>query len=118
MRTSIGRKLVGGPGQHARAVPQVFLPRTGPFKLIDYEKVHAADSAHDIFDERGIDRTSGYVVVVRPDQHVAHVLPLTATAEIAAFFAGNLLAFQRARTKFVRLDPPGLIHDGVRSSPG
>jgi phenol 2-monooxygenase len=26
-------------------------------------------------------------VVVRPDQYVANVLPLTATAELAAFFA-------------------------------
>jgi phenol 2-monooxygenase (NADPH) len=26
-------------------------------------------------------------VIVRPDQYVAHVLPLTATDELAAFFA-------------------------------
>ena len=30
------------------------------------------------------------VVVVRPDQYVAAVLPLTATAELAAFFDGCL----------------------------
>ena len=29
----------------------------------------------------------GVVVVVRPDQYVANVLPLTATAELSAFFA-------------------------------
>ena len=34
---------------------------------------------------RGIDR-GGVVVVVRPDQYVANVLPLTATDELAAFF--------------------------------
>ena len=28
------------------------------------------------------------VVVVRPDQYVANVLPLSATAELAEFFAG------------------------------
>lgn len=67
------------------AVPDVFKPRTGPFELIDLEKVYAVDPEQDIFDERGIDR-GGVVVVVRPDQYVANVLPLTATDELAAFF--------------------------------
>ncbi|MEO7017446.1 MAG: 3-hydroxybenzoate 4-monooxygenase, partial [Leifsonia sp.] len=66
-------------------VPRVFLPRTGPFELIDYEKVYASDPKQDIFDLRGIDR-GGVVVVVRPDQYVAQVLPLAATEELAAFF--------------------------------
>jgi len=66
-------------------VPEVFLPRVGPFQLVDYEKVYAADPADDIFEQRGIDR-AGAIVVVRPDQYVANVLPLTATAELAAFF--------------------------------
>lgn len=74
-------------------VPAVFLPRTGPFGLIDYEKVYATDPEHDIFELRGIDR-GGVVVVVRPDQYVAHVLPLTATDELAAFFRQNLLERQ------------------------
>ena len=51
--------------------------------------------AADIFELRGIDR-GGVVVVVRPDQYVANVLPLTATAELAAFFAQHLLARDRA----------------------
>ena len=67
-------------------VPRVFRPRTGPFGLTDYEKVYAIDPATDIFAEREIVR-SGAVVVVRPDQYVAHVLPLTATDELACFFA-------------------------------
>lgn len=67
------------------AVPALFLPRVGPFELIDYEKVYATDLAHDIFAERGIDR-GGAIVVVRPDQYVSAVLPLRATAELAAFF--------------------------------
>lgn len=74
------------------AVPAIFLPRVGPFGLIDYEKVYAADPIDDIFDRRELDRSSGCVVVVRPDQYVAHVLPLTATAELAGFFAGNMRA--------------------------
>ena len=47
-------------------------------------------AAGDIFDLRGIDRDSGCLVVVRPDQYVAHVLPLDATDELASFFAGIL----------------------------
>jgi phenol 2-monooxygenase len=68
-------------------VPKVFLPRVGPFDLVDYEKVYAVHPEVDVFEERGIDR-DGAIVVVRPDQYVAHVLPLTATAELAAFFDG------------------------------
>ena len=38
-------------------VPEVFLPRVGPFQVIDYEKVYAVDpKREDIFDARGIDR--------------------------------------------------------------
>ena len=50
----------------------------------------------DIFELRGIDR-AGCVVVVRPDQYVANVLPLTATDELAAFFAQFLLAAEGHR---------------------
>ncbi|HSP52509.1 MAG TPA: FAD-dependent monooxygenase, partial [Cryobacterium sp.] len=74
-------------------VPRAFLPVTGPFELIDYEKLYATDAAHDIFELRGIDR-GGAVVVVRPDMYVAAVLPLTATAELAAFFRQLLLVRQ------------------------
>lgn len=68
------------------AVPAVFKPAVGPFKLTDYEKVYATDPAADIFELRGLSR-EGVVVVVRPDQYVANVLPLTSTAELGAFFA-------------------------------
>jgi phenol 2-monooxygenase len=78
-------------------VPQVFFPRVGPFQLIDYEKVYAADPEHDIFEARGIDR-AGCVVVVRPDQYVAHVLPLSATSELSEFFAQNMLEQPKAAT--------------------
>jgi len=70
-------------------IPEVFLPRVGPFGLIDYEKIYAARPDDDIFERRGIDR-GGAVVVVRPDQYVAHVLPLSATAELADFFAQHM----------------------------
>ncbi|HEY1104646.1 MAG TPA: FAD-dependent monooxygenase, partial [Agromyces sp.] len=74
--------------------PEVFRPKTGPLGLMDWEKVFAAGPSYwcrtDIFDERGISR-DGAVVVVRPDGYVAHVLPLTATAELGEFFAGQML---------------------------
>jgi phenol 2-monooxygenase (NADPH) len=75
-------------------VPALFLPKTGPLGLTDWEKVYASGQSTgataSIFDERGLSR-EGVVVVVRPDQYVAAVLPLAATAELAAFFAGALL---------------------------
>ncbi|MDR6611781.1 phenol 2-monooxygenase [Leifsonia sp. 1010] len=76
-------------------VPELFLPRVGPFGLIDYEKVYAAHPDDDIFAVRGIDR-GGAIVVVRPDQYVSAVLPLTATDELAAFFRPILLSRELA----------------------
>lgn len=67
-------------------LPALLLPRKGHHGLIDYEKAFTTDAATDIFDERGIDRERGALVVVRPDQYVAHVLPLDAYAELNAFF--------------------------------
>ena len=40
---------------------------------------------------RGIDREKGCMVVVRPDQYVAHVLPLDGVEDLATFFAGFLM---------------------------
>ena len=48
-------------------------------------------SGQDIFALRGIDRERGCMVVVRPDQYVAHVLPLDGFEELAAFFEGFML---------------------------
>ena len=67
-------------------VPRTFMPKTGPFDLTDWEKVYATWQGEDIFEVREIAR-EGAIVVVRPDQYVAHVLPLNATDELAAFFA-------------------------------
>lgn len=66
-------------------LPSLLLPRKGRYDLIDYEKAFTSDAVTDIFDERGIDRERGALVVVRPDQYVAHVLPLNAHAELSAF---------------------------------
>ena len=75
------------------AMPALLLPRKGRYGLIDYEKMFCPDlrAAHDIFAMRGIDRQAGCMVVVRPDQFVAHVLPLDAHEELAAYFDGFML---------------------------
>jgi phenol 2-monooxygenase len=71
------------------AMPALLRPRKGRFGLIDYEKVFCPDPGRgDIFEHRGLNRDRGCVVVVRPDQHVAHVLPLNAHADLLGFFAG------------------------------
>jgi len=75
------------------ALPSILLPRKGCFGLIDYEKAFCPDLKHgpDIFDLRGIDRAQGAMVIVRPDQYVANVLPLDAHAGLAAYFGRFLL---------------------------
>ncbi|GAA4873240.1 FAD-binding monooxygenase [Serinicoccus chungangensis] len=79
-------------------VPEVFLPRSGPLDLTDWEKVFAAApnawTETDIFVERGLSR-DGVVVVVRPDQYVSAILPLTATQELGAYFGANMLGAGR-----------------------
>jgi phenol 2-monooxygenase len=80
-------------------LPPLLLPAKGTLGLLDHEKVFSADprTGHDIFEMRGIDRELGCLVIVRPDQFVAHVLPLDAREEIAAFFAPILLVPTAAR---------------------
>ena len=74
------------------AMPSVLLPRKGKFGLVDYEKMFSPDpKAGDIFDLRGVNRETGCIVVVRPDQYVAHVLPLHGHGALAEFFAGILV---------------------------
>lgn len=74
-------------------MPSVLLPRKGKFGLIDYEKMFCPDpNADDIFDLRGVNRETGCVVVVRPDQYVSHVLPLDGQDALAGFFARILTA--------------------------
>ncbi len=69
--------------------PAVFRPHSGALALTDWEKVFAAAphrwNETDIFEARGLSR-DGVVVVVRPDQYVAAVLPLDATDELTDFF--------------------------------
>ncbi len=75
------------------ALPALLLPRKGRYGLTDYEKVFCANlkNGQDIFDLRSVDRTQGCLVIVRPDQYVAQVLPLEAHQALADFFAGFML---------------------------
>ena len=73
-------------------MPRVLLPRKGRFGLIDYEKMFCPDpDADDIFQLRRVNRETGCMVVVRPDQHVSLVLPLHDHAALADFFAEILI---------------------------
>ena len=74
-------------------LPAFLKPRKGKYGLVDYEKMFCADPkpGRDIFDLRGIDREKGCIVIVRPDQYVAHVLPIDAYDELAKFFDGFML---------------------------
>ena len=75
------------------AMPSLLLPRKERYGLCDHEKMFCPDlkGGYDIFDMRGIDRDKGCMVIVRPDQHVAHVLPLDAHGELSAFFDGCMM---------------------------
>ncbi|CAH0165628.1 FAD-dependent monooxygenase [Microbacterium foliorum] len=79
------------------SAPALFQPQTGPLGLTDWEKVYAAGPSKwtetDIFAARELSR-DGVVVVVRPDQYVAAILPLDGVDELAAFFDGALLTAQ------------------------
>ena len=96
----IDLRAVFQQSHHAFAVERthpLLRPAKGRFGLPDPEKMFCADlETVDIFDARGIDRRLGCLVIVRPDQYVADVLPLDATAELAAFFDRFMLARQSA----------------------
>jgi 2-polyprenyl-6-methoxyphenol hydroxylase-like FAD-dependent oxidoreductase len=75
------------------AMPEILWPRKGRYGLRDYEKIFCPDfkDKNDIFDMRGIDRDKGCIVIVRPDQYVANILPLNAHAELGTFFSAFML---------------------------
>ncbi len=75
------------------SMPTLLRPHVGVYKLCDYEKVFCADlkaGVEDIFDARGVDRSRGCMVIVRPDQYVGQILPLDARKEVTEYFASIL----------------------------
>ena len=75
------------------AMPELLFPPKGRYALRDYEKAFCAlvDANQNIYAVRGINREQGCLVVVRPDQYIAHILPLDATDALAAFFGSFML---------------------------
>jgi phenol 2-monooxygenase len=71
-------------------VPDAFKPIKTPFGLVDVNQIFAAGHGRDIFRDREIDK-AGVIVVVRPDQYVSGVFPLSAREELKAFFAQHML---------------------------
>jgi phenol 2-monooxygenase len=72
-------------------MPSIVWPQKGRLGLRDYEKVFCAEAVighKDIFAARQINREKGCVVVVRPDQYVANILPLGDHEGLGKFFAG------------------------------
>lgn len=75
-------------------MPDLLKPQKGRLGLRDYEKIFCPDlkSGQDIFEMRGIERERGCIVVVRPDQYVATILPLDDHEGLAAYFDRFMLA--------------------------
>ena len=75
-------------------LPALLRPQKGQLGLVDYEKAFCADliSGNDVYDMRNINRDTGCIVIVRPDQYVANILPLDAQDDLATFFDGIFLA--------------------------
>jgi 2-polyprenyl-6-methoxyphenol hydroxylase-like FAD-dependent oxidoreductase len=70
------------------ALPELLFPHKAKLGLRDYEKAFCAvpGNLQNIYTLRGINREQGCIVIVRPDQYVAQVLPLNGMDELAAFF--------------------------------
>jgi len=75
------------------SIPAFLWPSKGVYGMRDYEKVFCPDleNGENIFESRGINQDSGCMVLVRPDQHVAHILPLDGFTELCAFFDGFMV---------------------------
>ena len=79
-------------------MPNLLKPVKGRLGLIDYEKIFSAHitsdvpanikAEKDVYELRAIDRKQGCLVVVRPDQYVANILPLDAVEDLVTFFSG------------------------------
>jgi len=74
------------------SIHPILAPKKGRYGLRDYEKVFCVDhlTGPDIYDMRGISR-DGCIIIVRPDQYVADVLPLDNYEGLCRFFEPLLL---------------------------
>ena len=67
-------------------LPYLLHPAKGKYGLHDYEKVYLSTPENDIYQQRGINKQQGAIVLVRPDQHVASILPLDDFSQLSTFF--------------------------------
>ena len=86
-------------------LPSVLLPHKGKFQIQDYEKVFTDEASYgfgfgEIYRNRNINREKGCIVIVRPDQFVSAVLPLSDEGDKALeeFFDGFIILQQRSST--------------------
>ena len=84
-RLTVGRVIAALLLVAAENSEQTGQHRAPHLRVIDRDRVFDADRGRIV---RGI---AQFGVIVRPDQYVANVLPLTARAELTAFFAGFLI---------------------------
>ena len=70
-------------------MPSLLKPAKGRYGLRDFEKIFCVDHklGDDIYALRGIDRREGCMVIVRPDQYVANILPLGNYSDLFGFFS-------------------------------
>ena len=72
-------------------LPEFLWPPKGKYSLRDYEKVFVSIPDRNIFELRKINRQCGCIVIVRPDQHIANIIPITAHNEISNFFSNFMI---------------------------
>ncbi|MBK0327929.1 FAD-dependent monooxygenase [Rhodobacteraceae bacterium F11138] len=60
-------------------------PKKGRYGLSDTEKMFCARPGFDIFERRGIDRSHGCAIILRPDQYIADINALDAYDTISRF---------------------------------
>ena len=75
------------------AMPELLFPHKGRYGLRDYEKAFCAreETSQNIYAMRHIKNDSGCLLIVRPDQYIAHILPINDIQALAKFFAGFML---------------------------
>lgn len=69
----------------AEDIHPLLTPAKGRYGLLDHEKMFCVDPAFDIYERRQISREEGCLVLIRPDQYIAEIFPLTATTEVGDF---------------------------------
>ncbi len=79
-------------------LPVTLLPYKGKFEIQDYEKVFTDEASYgfgygEIYRSRNINREKGCTVIVRPDQYVSAVLPLSeeGNEKMEEFFDGFMI---------------------------